>query len=217
MTMKIRSLAELQDVLDSDLAWRKKEILYLRMQAKNAAPTVQKTLLRAGIALLYAHWEGFIKGASLSYLQYINDQRLPLNQLNSCFAVFGIKGHLNELSQSRKAKGNREIVEFLITKLGEKLPLNLSNAVDTESNLQSKVFDNIATSLDIETTSYQTSYNLIDQSLVRKRNSIAHGEFLDLKVTDLQVLTDEILTLMDCYKTDISNAAATKKFQRKVA
>ena len=61
--------------------------------------------------------------------------------------------------------------------------MNMSRAIDTKSNLTSKVFANIANSLDIATVAYETKFNLIDESLVRRRNEIAHGNYLILRLT----------------------------------
>jgi hypothetical protein len=90
----------------------------------------------------------------------------------------------------------------------------MPSAIDTESNLTSKVFANIAASLDIDTSWYETKFNLIDESLVRRRNKVAHGDYLDLEPDDFLSLADEILGMMRCYKTDLENAASTAAYRR---
>jgi len=90
----------------------------------------------------------------------------------------------------------------------------MSSAIDTESNLTSKVFGNIAASLGISVDSYETKFNLIDESLVARRNKVAHGEFLDLGGREFGELVDEILLLMRGYKTDLENAATLKSYKR---
>lgn len=92
--------------------------------------------------------------------------------------------------------------------------MSISSAIDTESNLTSKVFANIATSLDIATTTYETKFNLIDESLVRRRNKVAHGEYLDLDADDFRTLADEVLQIMRHYKVDLQNAASMETYRR---
>ena len=92
--------------------------------------------------------------------------------------------------------------------------MSLSDAIDTESNLTSKVFANIANYLAIATENYETKFKLIDESLVRRRNSVAHGEYLDLEVDDFRTLADEILQVMRDYKTDLENAASMAAYRR---
>ena len=60
MSSKIRTLTQLQDALDGEMGWRIKEISALKIAAKVAG--VDRTaFVRAGIAMVYAHWEGFKK------------------------------------------------------------------------------------------------------------------------------------------------------------
>ena len=56
--MPVRDQTELMNRLDRELAWRKRELTTLAFAVADANPV---TALRAGICLLYAHWEGFIK------------------------------------------------------------------------------------------------------------------------------------------------------------
>ena len=55
--MKIRTEDELQDVIDSEIAWRKKELSAVKANINTARNFAKNTALRAGITLLYAHWE----------------------------------------------------------------------------------------------------------------------------------------------------------------
>lgn len=155
----IRTLGHLQDELDREMSWRRKEVIAFRVASKkNGKEAIY--FIRAGVALLYAHWEGFVKSASEHYLNYIQHTGCKYSELKSCFAIFGLKGKLHTLSTSRRALANIEAFEFISTELDQKANLNMSTAIDTESNLTSKVFANIATSLDIDTSAYETRFNL---------------------------------------------------------
>lgn len=207
----IHTPGQLQDELDKEMGWRRKEILAFRVAStKNGQDAV--FFIRAGIALLYAHWEGFVKSASEHYLNYVQHQGHTYRELKSCFAIFGLKGKLHTLSTSRKALANIEAFDFILSELEQQVSLNMSTAIDTESNLTSKVFTNIAASIDIDTTAYETRFNLIDESLVNLRNKVAHGEYLRLGGREFGELVDVILQIMDWYKTDLMNAAAQKKY-----
>lgn len=207
----IRTLAQLQDELDREISWRRKEVLAFRVAStKNEKSSA--FFIRAGIALLYAHWEGFVKASSEHYLNYVQHQGLTYRELKTCFAVFGLKGKLNDLSVSRKAASNIEALEFISSQLDQPAILQMSSAIDTESNLTSRVFTNIASSLDLEVVKYETRFNLIDESLVNLRNKVAHGEHLRLGGRDFSELVDQILETMDWYNIDVLNAASQRKF-----
>ncbi|MBD2666493.1 MAE_28990/MAE_18760 family HEPN-like nuclease [Richelia sinica] len=64
--MKIRTVEQLSDILARELAWRKVELSALKslIDSKSFASGKRKALLRSGITILYAHWEGFVKVAA---------------------------------------------------------------------------------------------------------------------------------------------------------
>lgn len=211
--MKIRTLDELQDALDKQMSWRVKEILDLKVAVRSSGGLAKPTLIRAGSALLYAHWEGFIKAASSSYIHFINSQRVPYGDLNDAFVVMGMKAHLNTLRHSGSYDGNISALRYIRNHMDERFGVNLAGVIDTESNLSSKVFANIATSLCIPLASYATKSNFIDESLVQRRNKIAHGERIDISVDDWRKLADDVLGLIRNYKTDIENAASSSSYR----
>lgn len=210
---KVRTLSEMQSALDQEMGWRLKEIAVFTAGAGKNGPQ-RKPYIRAGVALLYAHWEGFIKNASEIYLSYIESRALPYRDLKSCFIVFGLKGKINTIVGGRRSQPNVDALDFIVARLGETAKLKISAAVDTESNLTSTVFSNIAVSLDIALTPYQTKFHMIDSSLVNRRNKVAHGEYLDIRGGDFSELVKEILFLMRHYKTDIENAASLESYKR---
>jgi len=205
----IRTLDQLQSALDSEMGWRVKEIAAFIVASKGGSPE-KKFFIRAGVALVYAHWEGFIKASSEQYLNFVHHRGHTYRELKSCFAIFGLKGKLQMLSDSRKSAPNIKAFDFILTELGEPAHMQMSSAINTESNLTSKVFTNIATSLDLDIESYSTKFNLIDESLVNRRNKVAHGEYMDLGGKEFGELANEILQLMRDYKTDLLNAASTE-------
>lgn len=213
---KVRTLGQLQDALDKEMSWRIKEIGAFRIGSKSNGSD-RKPFIRAGVALLYAHWEGFIKSASELYLSFVESRGLNYSDLKTCFSVFGLKGKLETLVEAKKSLPNIAAMEFILSEMGTPAKLKIASAIKTDSNLTSSVFKNIAGSLDIEIDPYETKFNLIDTSLVDRRNRIAHGEFLELKGEEFGNLIDDVLGLMRTYKTDIENAASLEAYKRPVA
>jgi hypothetical protein len=209
----IRTLNQLQDALDAELAWRVKEIGVFRIMSKRNGPE-GKHFIRAGVALVYAHWEGFIKAASGQYLNFVHFRGHTYRELKSCFAILGLKSKLHVLSTSRKSIPNIEAFDFILSEMEQTAHMRMSSAINTDSNLTSTVFANIAASLDISVDNYVTKFNLIDESLVKRRNKVAHGEYLDLGGKEFGDLVDEVLQLMRGYKTDLQNAASMESYKR---
>jgi hypothetical protein len=213
--MKIKTLGELQDTLDSEMGWRIKEIADLKTNVKTGKGLARSTLIRAGTALLYAHWEGFIKASSSLYVSFLNGQRFRYSELNGPFVVMGMKGHLDALRESGNYRGNLSALDFIRNNMDRRFKVDFSGVINTEANLSSKVFSNIAFSLCIPTANYEARYNLIDERLLRRRNMIAHGEYVDIEADEWRSLADEVLFLLRSYKTDIENAATNMTCKRR--
>ena len=62
--MKIKDLTSLEEKIDDELAWRKKELTSIKVDVESSE-TKQKSeqyrAIRSGIAMLCAHWERDIK------------------------------------------------------------------------------------------------------------------------------------------------------------
>lgn len=214
--MKIRTISILQDSLDREFAWRIKEIAAIKMSVESKAISLtQATLIRAGVPLLYAHWEGFIKQASQDYLEYVSNQRLKYSELSSCFVAFAAKKHLSHVVESRRAAVNIAAVDFFRECADSRANISLSNAINTKANLKSEVFVDIALSLGVAITPYDAYFNLIDESLLSRRNAIAHGEYLDLDADSFRKLADEVIKLLRMYKTDLQNLASIGAYRIK--
>ncbi|MFQ3247704.1 MAG: hypothetical protein ACI9SP_004363 [Arenicella sp.] len=211
--MKLRTLDNLQDHLDSDFSWRIKEISDIKLSAKSAISNRQNTLIRAGVPLLYAHWEGFVKNSAEAYINFVAFQRLKLGELSCNFAAIAARNHIFGLTDSNKGKAGSEAIAFLRSRTD--LPAELSNSftVNTKSNLNSEVFEDIAATIGIDSNRYETKYNLMDLSLLKQRNCIAHGEYLQLNLDSYIKLSDEICILLRWVKNDIQNGASTNAFR----
>jgi hypothetical protein len=198
---KLRTRAAFQAYLDEEFAWRLKEIADIKESIRAAEPISRRAIIRAGVPILYAHWEGFVKASSEAILNFINNQKLTYRNLKPCFIAFGVKKWIREITISGNALQNIAAVEFFLNELDNRAEITFVGAIDTESNLSSTVFERIA----ISVGAYKTKYVLIDKSLLERRNNIAHGEFLDVDQDDFEKLSDEVIVLLRFYKNDLQN------------
>jgi len=212
--MKIRSTVMLQDALDRDFSWRIKEIANLGLVLRTARGITADTYVRAAVPLLYAHWEGFIKCAATCYANFVLNQRHTFDALSECFIVLGLNRHLDQYQNTKKTEIRVDLVKVILNENKERAAFNPDNAGDTKSNLSSDVFEQIAIGIGIDAKPYQSRYHLIDESLLKRRNMIAHGEHLAIDADGYRTLADDVLQLMRCFKTDIQNAASLKQYLR---
>jgi len=58
---------------------------------------------------------------------------------------------------------------------------------------------------------------LVDESLLKRRNRIAHGQYLEIEADAFDDLVEEVLELLRWFKTDLENALATQAYLRPAA
>jgi hypothetical protein len=212
--MKLRTTNLLLTHLDDEMAWRVKEMAALRSAVRTAAGTDRETYIRAGVAMLYAHWEGFVKGAANAYVAYLAHRADRNRDLKPCFVALGMKGALEKAGDSSKSAASVLAVSNLLAELDNPVKLPKSDALSAQSNLSSAVFVNITGWIGIDPTMYSTRFNLIDETLLQTRNGIAHGQYLAIDKGRFESLADDVLELLRWFKTDIENAAVTKAYLR---
>lgn len=211
---KPRSLSELNDLLTDELAWRVKEIADLKLALKTSAPVMAKSLARAAVPILYAHWEGYIKTTATGYLEYLNNLGLALAQFEDCFIALGARRRLMDLANSKDFVKHVGVVRFFLRELNRRSPLKFPGAISTRANLNSEVFEEIALSIGLNASGYRARYNLIDQSLLGNRNGIAHGDWLRLETDECRTLADDVIQLLRDFNSDIYNLASTRAYLR---
>ena len=208
----VRTLDLFQDALDIEMSWRMKEVGTFVTASKSNGET-RKAFVRAGVALLYAHWEGFIKEAAKLYLEFVYHRGHSYGELKSCFSIIGLSGQLSTLTNAKNAELNVAAFDFVKLSMAKHAQINKPEAISTKSNLSSTIFSNVLYSVGFATAKYESKYNLIDESLVKRRNKIAHGEYLDINYPESQALVKEILLTMRWFKTDLLNAASLKEYK----
>jgi hypothetical protein len=214
--MKIRTLEQLSDKLAEELTWRKKELSALKalIDNKQYSDGKKKALLRSGVTLLYAHWEGFIKVAANSYLEFVAMQRLSYNQLATNFIALAMKDKLDRAKETNKATVYNEVADFFITELHQRSSINYENRIST-ANLSSSIFREIICMLGLDYSFFEPKEVLIDTRLLEKRNNIAHGNYLDLNEKDYDELHINIIGMMEAFRNQIENCASQEQFRCK--
>lgn len=212
--MKIRRINDLQERLDEDLSWRRRELSDIKKLIRTSEGSRQTALLRSAVPLLYAHWEGFIKNASIYYAEYLSRQGLRYRDVKECFMGLPAKGALDALVQAKKPYAFADAVSSIFRKAGEAVDLRLSDYIGNVGNLKHDLFVGIAKSLGLYDSAFEAFRNLIDERLLKSRNKIAHGEHVMVDAEGFPVLADEVLQIMQDYKTAIENAASTRSYIR---
>ncbi|WP_175771973.1 MAE_28990/MAE_18760 family HEPN-like nuclease [Paraburkholderia phenazinium] len=206
------------DRIAEELVWRRRELTDMRALVQESSGQLRcRVAIRAGIALLYAHWEGFVKATAAHYLEYVASHRVPYRKLAPNFVALTLRSKFVEMKASEKVSSANALADFFCTSLDVQSRVPYKNVIDTKSNLSSKVLLDILTALGLDLGQFETRLNFIDTNLVNPRNHIAHGEALELTINEYLTLHDDVLCLIETFRNEIENSAVLRRFERSAA
>lgn len=212
--MKIRSFSELQDFLDKESSWRKQELVFLRLEMKSQNDKKVNFVIRSAIALSYAHLEGFIKSSSEAMWSYFSFLKLKRSDVAASLLSSYL---LCKSAKNGELKNSKVFSDFLNDILNfssiEPLSWDHSKLVRTRSNLKYEIFKEILFNIGLSTSSYDIKEKKID-SLVKIRNSIAHGEQPSVNLGEAIEFVDIVQEVIEAVKTDMLNYICTNNFKK---
>jgi hypothetical protein len=214
--MKIRTVDQFLDRVSADRVWRIREVYSLRSQcfAKGVPEHSLKALRRSFVPIAYAHWEGFVKKTAHYYLELIAMQGLRLGELTSPFAALYLWRECAGSLARGKVTSLVEVYDTLLAKTDQKVRIQYKDAISTNSNLDAKTLREICLSLGIVFDPFQTKELFINETLVGRRNHIAHGEEQDVSEADLEHIKVEVVALIDTFRNEVENAATSQAYRR---
>lgn len=211
--MKIRTLDKLQDLLYQDLMWRKKELIDIKMLINS---TSNPMLSRVGIALLSAHFEGFIKQGANYYIVFVASQKLKLEQLTNNFSSLFFEKKFEMISTSKKVSVNQGFIDqFLEEYYDKNFKVNYTKEkpiIKTEGNPSSNKIKEILLSIGLDYAPYEMKSNYIDADLLKNRHSVVHGEKVIIEKDDFNITFEKIIQIMEIFNDQILNAAVFKLY-----
>jgi hypothetical protein len=209
--MRTRTPQEFDDFVDAELAWRRKEMIDFRLMVRTASGSTCRALCRAGVAMAYAHWEGFTKAGCQAYLDYVAKRKLTLREMAPPFAALAIERQ----AESNASQHQRALVrvQMLRDNAGERFPLPRDHIVETRSNLSSEVLANIFQALGLETSLLEQKFNLLDRNLLPARNSIAHGRETAPTPEDFEQVHDQVSDMLGIVGNQLRNAVLLQAYR----
>lgn len=212
MTRKMTS-ATFLDYLDKESSWRRKELITLKLMHDKSRDHQRELLRRAGVALLYAHWEGFVKKAGTEYVRFVANQFLRFKELTDNFVALGMKAHLGVVNDSEKGEVLISAVRFLRHGMGEKATLTWDKAVRTKSNLSSERLRDVVSTLGLDYTPFAAKEKLLIQRLLDYRNGIAYGQNIAVDEKEFVSLHEGTLEAVDEFKSQLIQRVDEKAYR----
>lgn len=205
----------LQEILDTELVWRRRELTSLVTAIKGADLATKVVLIRAAVPLLYAHWEGFGRACFQRYLEHISYKNLRYKDLHPAFYYLGSYGKLQEIGRS-PAKTAIPLLPELIKIRDDVNRNSFRKMIDTKSNLRFEVLEQLCYMSGIDTTPFQHDELFINHELCDSRNEIAHGAAVAPTEEALLKRRDRTFTIMTKLQTELVNAAVNGTYKNKI-
>ena len=200
--------------LDEDLSWRRKEISFVIGSAVGRPTHERDALYRAAWLLIYAHWEGYTKSACEAYLKYVARMGLKYGELQIGFRAIHETGFIRTIATAAETKKRFSENVELIFKFEEKRFKFKSIKVSAKSNLNFEVLSELEEMVGGLNFCNSVDKALLDEHLLRVRNTIAHGNYEKIELAQLTSMRDATFSWIDNIVSEISNAAALKKYRR---
>lgn len=164
----------LLDKLLLELDWRLIEIATLKklVVQSGISEAQRRVILRAGWALLYAHYEGFAKNSLATFYDSVKACKLPTHRLPKATQNFALKKKIKKLREESTVNFIDETLDFVHCTLHSPATFD---EIKTVSNLYFSTLNNLLNDADVKEIRTPSAKWKIN-NLVRRRNDIAHGE-----------------------------------------
>ncbi len=217
--MKIRAAQELINFLGERKQHRKSELISLAQDLSPPKGEPTAHIRKAAIVLAYAHWEGFVKEAAQAYVRLVSHKSKRLDALALSFqALVFRKELLAAQSATRRIQQHLSLTKRFTDDITSSCTIDPDRAIDTESNLNAEVFENICLSVGLDYQTYWAVYGHFMDDLVANRCAVAHGEIWTIpEAKYAREAVSFVIKFIDQFSTDIENAATREQYLRKTS
>ena len=206
--------ADFSAQITEDRNWRIREISDLKTAILRADDNLRRVLLRALVAICYAHWEGYVLFAARKYLEHVALRKFQYKNLDRQFLRNYFLPRLAALSISRTSVGERcALIDEILDSSDRRFSRINENLVNTKANLSFDIFADICLVCCVPAQTFADKATFVDVVLLKRRNSIAHGEDTFVAVEDLDELADETIAMMRAFGNALENHVYMRDYQ----
>ncbi|MBU9336143.1 MAE_28990/MAE_18760 family HEPN-like nuclease [Burkholderia multivorans] len=218
--MSVRTVEEFQAKIARELAWRKREITSLRLSARRSDDE-RGYLFRAGLVLLCAHWEDFLRKSIEIYFNHVFSQNLRIRELTPNFvaaAFFADVQRAGKADYPGSAETHGRLAKRILMGLDEICTRSTWDA-KTEGNPGTEVLARLLSSaginpqLGLDAAAWSTTKVFIDEQVVRDRHLVAHGEGFTITKAEFLERSERILDLLDRISNVFVSAAEARAYR----
>lgn len=220
--------------LEWDLDRRKKEMVVFTNLLNNMPNQDKEIYCKALLVMLYSHFEGFCRYAFLTYLRFINDEKIKRSSAKESLIASSLMDVFHDLKYvnngryccdafnitSDETQFSRFFVRaHFIRKFEDILSeeVNISGEmpgkiVDTKSNLWPNVFSTILYRLGLPHNEFD-NYTSVICNMLHRRNAYAHGIEVDgIKEDEFRTIEGKIYAIFSDLITLLTKSAKNKSY-----
>jgi hypothetical protein len=201
-------------LIEEQIQWRVTELalikkIYLKLQTDEE----KRFLLKSSIPTIYAIWEGFVKKVLKLLLQFLDTKDILSKNISKELLVWSLTDKIKALKDSENFKKKIKNSQLLINQLNNEVRFSKMK-VDTKSNLNNKVLKELCGNFGLFDMDAFFSEDELDklEKLIKKRNSIAHGEETALDLDLVQEYIVLVSKLMDNWIFFIDDFLENEKY-----
>jgi len=210
---KAYTSADLADQLDADLTWRMRELSDLKTAIARSQRNAQLVLLRSLVTMIYAHWEGHVRFCASKYFEYITLRKHRYDQLEKQLYINSFLSRLDAFYSRRVGIDDRcQLISDVLDSSQRRFSRINPSLIDTRSNLNSKILKDLCKICSVDFTFFERKTTFIDTILLKRRNSIAHGEEAYIESDEMNALVQEGVGLMRAFKDSLQNKVYTTSY-----
>lgn len=209
------TLEQFSDQLDQDFSWRIKELSDLKLAIRNSDRTARAVLLRAFAALIYAHWEGYVKLCIGKYFEHLTLKKIVYSELERQLYLNSHLVQFDSFFHNRSTVDEKcHFVEAVLESESKQFKKVNARLLDTKSNLNSGVLKDLCRVSGLDFNNFVEHSSFIDTILLARRNHIAHGEECFIEYTEIDELETKTLGLMRQFRNELENKLYTGGYKK---
>jgi hypothetical protein len=211
---KIKTLEHLVDRISDQSKIRKRELIKIKQMLPPATREPGDFWLRIAPVMAYAHWEGFVKESATAYLLFLSRKTVALSRLKPNLQALACRAELlGAVGATKRIAPHLAIVSRLVDNLTTSVTVPV-DVIDTESNLNWAVFENICNIVGIATSGFWSERRGFIDDLFITRCDVAHGQLFTPDAADAVHYLNFALDAIPKFGTDLENAASTNSHLR---
>lgn len=206
--------ADFSAQITEDRNWRIKEISDLKATIRRGDAGLQRVLLRALVTICYAHWEGYVRFSARKYLEHVALRRFQYGELDRQFFRNYFLPRLAAMSNSKVTVANRcYLIDEILGSSDHRFSRVNEDLINTKANLNFEVFTDICLVCGVPVDRFADQSTFIDVVLLKRRNSIAHGEDTLVALDDLDEIANGTVALMRAFGDALENHVVLQTYR----